>query len=398
MSKIMIIGAGGVANVAAHKCAQRPSIFSEIIIATRTVSKALKIKARLDQKYSYNAYTAYLNADNLSEVVELINLHKPALVMNLALPYQDMVVMEACLITGVHYLDTANYEHPKVAKFEYKEQWALHEQFKEKGITALLGSGFDPGSTNAFVAFAAKNYFDEVQELNIVDINSASNGHRFSTNFSPEVNIREVTAPCRHYEDGEFIETPAFSMPSSIRCPDSLGVQTVYRMYHEELESLVLNFPSLKKASFWMSFSEDYLNHLTVIKNLGLDRLEPVEFKGQQIIPLEFLASLLPVPEEAARNTVGETYIAVIIKGLYQGRAREVTLSNRCRHEKAYQETDSQAISYTAGTSAMIGAKQILAGSWNKPGVYNVEQHDPEDFIQDMRTSGLDVDIKIKDA
>lgn len=385
MSKVLIIGAGGVGGVVTHKCAQLPEIFSEIVLASRTESKCKAIAEQLNRPIK----TAKIDADNVPELVKLINAEKPSLVINVALPYQDLTIMDACLEAGVHYMDTANYEPLDTAKFEYKWQWAYHEKFEKAGLTALLGSGFDPGATNVFTAYLAKHYFDEIHELDIIDVNGGDHGYPFATNFNPEINIREVTAECRHWENGEFVTTPAMSKKASFTCPEEVGTFNIYRMYHEELESLSKHYPTLKRAQFWMSFSDNYLNHLEVLGNVGMTGIEEVEYQGQKIVPIQFLAKLLPDPSSLGPRTKGRTCIGCVVRGLKDGKERLVYIYNICDHQTCYQEVQSQAISYTTGVPAMIGAMNILNGDWVKPGVWNIEQFDPDPFMDAMNKYGL---------
>ena len=385
MSKVMIIGAGGVGGVVAHKCAQLPEVFTEIVLASRTESKCKAIASQLSRPI----ITAQVNADNVPELVALLNREKPRLVINVALPYQDLTIMDACLEAGVHYLDTANYEPLDTAKFEYKWQWAYQEKFAAAGLMALLGSGFDPGATNMFTAYIAKHYFDEIHYLDIIDVNGGDHGYPFATNFNPEINIREVTAECRHWENGEFVTTPAMSLKQSFTCPEAVGTYDIYRMYHEELESLSKHFPDLKKAQFWMSFSDNYLKHLEVLGNVGMTRIDAVEYQGQQIVPIQFLKALLPDPSTLGPRTKGKTCIGCVVRGLKDGKEKTVYLYNICDHQDCYKEVQSQAISYTTGVPAMIGAKMMLENIWMKPGVWNMEQLDPDAFMADMNRYGL---------
>jgi len=385
MSKVLIIGAGGVGGVVTHKCAQLANVFNEIVLASRNENKCKAIAAQLDRTIE----TAQVDADNVPELVELINRVKPDMVINMALPYQDLTIMDACLETGVHYLDTANYEPLDTAKFEYKWQWAYQEKFEKAGLMALLGSGFDPGATNMFTAYIAKHYFDEIHTLDIIDVNGGDHGYPFATNFNPEINIREVTAECRHWENGQFVETPAMSTSQSFTCPEGVGTYNIYRMYHEELESLTKHYPTLKKAQFWMSFGDAYIKHLEVLGNVGMTGIEPVEFNGQKIVPIQFLKALLPDPASLGPRTKGKTCIGCIVTGLKDGKEKTVYLYNICDHQQCYAEVQSQAISYTTGVPAMIGAKMMLEGKWMKPGVWNMEQMDPDPFMADMNKYGL---------
>lgn len=385
MSKVMIIGAGGVGNVVAHKVAQLPDVFTDIVLASRTLSKCEDIAASIDRPIK----TVAVDADNVPELVALLKQEQPELVINVALPYQDLTIMDACLEAGVHYMDTANYEPLDTAKFEYHWQWAYQERFEKAGLTALLGSGFDPGATNVFTAYLAKHYFDELHYLDIIDVNGGDHGYPFATNFNPEINIREVTAECRHWENGEFVETPAMSKKASFTCPDEVGTYNIYRMYHEELESLTKHFPTLKRAQFWMSFGDSYLKHLEVLGNVGMTGIEPVMFNGTEIVPIQFLRTLLPDPSTLGPRTHGKTCIGCVVQGVKDGKKKTMYLYQIKDHQDCYKEVKSQAISYTTGVPAMIGAKMIVQGHWKKPGVWNIEQLDPDLFMEDMNKYGL---------
>lgn len=384
MSKVLIIGAGGVGRVVTHKCAQLPDIFSEIWLASRTLEKCRQIASEIGT----TIHTARVDADNTGELVELIQKIRPALVINVALPYQDLTIMEACLTTGVHYLDTANYEPPNEAKFEYQWQWAYQDRFKEAGLTALLGSGFDPGVTNVFCAYARKHHFDTIDYIDILDANGGDHGHPFATNFNPEINIREITANGRYWEDGEWKETAPLSLNHSFDFPE-IGTKDAYLMYHEELESLARNIPGLKRIRFWMTFSQQYLTHLKVLENVGMTRIDPVVYEGKEIVPLKFLKAVLPDPASLGERTKGKTCIGCIITGNKEGQRKTIYVYNICDHESCYEEVRSQAISYTTGVPAMIGAKQILSGDWKQPGVWNMEQLDPDSFMEDLNRYGL---------
>ncbi len=384
MSRVLIIGAGGVGRVVTHKCAQLPEIFSEICLASRTQSKCDQIASELDRPIQ----TASLNADVVSETVDLIKSFDPSLVINVALPYQDLAIMDACLEAGVDYLDTANYEPPDEARFEYKWQWAYQEKFEKAGLMALLGSGFDPGVTNVFCAHAQKHLFDEINQIDILDCNAGDHGYPFATNFNPEINIREVTANGRFWEEGGWKETDPLSVKRDFDFPE-VGVRRAYLMYHEELESLALNIKGLKRIRFWMTFGESYLTHLRVLENVGMTGIEPVQFQGQEIVPLQFLKALLPDPASLGPRTKGKTCIGCLIDGVKDGKPRRVFIYNVCDHQECYREVKSQAISYTTGVPAMIGAKQILTGQWKKAGVFNMEQLDPDPFMTDLNAYGL---------
>jgi saccharopine dehydrogenase (NAD+, L-lysine-forming) len=386
MSNVMIIGAGGVGSVVAHKCAQVPEVFSEIVLASRTVSKCDAIAAQLPRP----VITEAVDADNVPQTVALLRKHRPDLVINVALPYQDLHIMDACLEAGVNYLDTANYEPPDKAKFEYKWQWAYHDRFKQAGLMALLGSGFDPGVTSVFCTYAQKHFVPNIEEIDIIDCNAGDHGQPFATNFNPEINIREVTARGRFWKDGEWVETDPLSVKSPFTLPDDLGKLNIYLMYHEELESLAKHIPGLKRASFWMSFSDNYLKHLEVLGNVGMTRIDPVRYNGVDIIPLKFLKALLPDPASLGPLTKGKTCIGCQVKGLgSDGKPATVFIYNVCDHEACYAEVRSQAISYTTGVPAMIGAKMMLTGKWSGAGVFNMEQFDPDPFMDDLNRYGL---------
>ncbi|MDF1589179.1 MAG: saccharopine dehydrogenase family protein [Gammaproteobacteria bacterium] len=385
MSKVVIIGAGGVGGVVTHKCAQLPDVFTEIVLASRTLAKCDAIAAQLDRPIK----TAKIDADNVPELTAFLQAEKPDVVINVALPYQDLTIMDACLAAGVDYMDTANYEPLDTAKFEYKWQWAYHDKFKQAGLTALLGSGFDPGATNVFTTYVAKHYFDEIHELDIIDVNGGDHGYPFATNFNPEINIREVTAECRHWENGEFVTTPAMSKKASFECPEQVGTYNIYRMYHEELESLTKNFPGLKRAQFWMSFGDNYLKHLDVLGNVGMLGIEPIIYNGQEIVPIQLLAHLLPDPSSLGPRTKGKTCIGCVVKGIKDGKEKIVYIYNIKDHQDCYKEVQSQAISYTTGVPAMIGAKMMLEQKWKQAGVWNIEQFDPDPFMEDMNKYGL---------
>jgi saccharopine dehydrogenase (NAD+, L-lysine-forming) len=396
MGKALIIGAGGVGTVVAHKMAAKPEIFEEIMLASRTKSKCDAIAERIGGN---RLQTAAVDANKVPELVKLINSFKPDIVVNVALPYQDLTIMDACLETGVAYLDTANYEPLDEAKFEYKWQWAYEERYKKAGLTAILGCGFDPGVTSIFTAYAAKHVFDEIRYLDIVDCNAGSHGKAFATNFNPEINIREVTQKGKYWENGEWKETEPHQIHRKLNYPN-IGPKESYLIYHEELESLVKNFPSLRRARFWMTFSEEYLTHLRVIQNIGMASIEPILYEGKEIVPIQFLKAVLPAPETLGENYKGETSIGCRIRGIKDRRKKTLYIYNNCSHEAAFAETGTQAVSYTTGVPAMIGAMMYLKGLWKKPGVYNVEEFDPDPFLEEMNQNGLpwrelhDVDLE----
>ncbi len=385
MSKVLIIGAGGVGTVVAHKMAALPEVFSEIVLASRTLSKCNAIAKAIG---SPRLKTAKVDADDVAALVGLIRSENPDIVVNVALPYQDLSIMDACLETRTSYLDTANYEPRDEAKFEYKWQWAYQDRFQKAGITAILGCGFDPGVSGVFTAYAAKHHFDEIRSLDIVDCNAGDHGRPFATNFNPEINIREVTQRGKYYENGQWIETAPHEIHKPLTYPN-IGPKESYLIYHEELESLVKHFPTLQRARFWMTFGQEYLTHLRVIQNIGMASIEPINYQGVEIIPIQFLKAVLPDPGELGENYTGETSIGCRIRGLKGGKEKTYYVYNNCRHEEAYRETGTQAVSYTTGVPAMIGAMMYLKGLWKAPGVFNVEQFDPDPFMEALNQHGL---------
>lgn len=388
MKKILIIGAGGVGNVVAHKCAQQSQYFNPILLASRTHAKCEKIAADVAEKTGVVIQTSELDADDVEATTAFLLKEQPFLVINVALPYQDLPLMDACLAAGVHYLDTANYEPPDEAKFEYKWQWAYRERFEQAGLTALLGSGFDPGVTNMFCAHAQKHLFDQIETIDILDANAGDHGYHFATNFNPEINIREITQKGRYWENGEWIEVEPMSVHQVYDFP-VVGPQDAYLLYHEEMESLCLNIPGLKRIRFWMTFSEKYLTHLKVLENVGMTSIEPLEFRGQQIQPIEFLKAVLPDPASLGPRTTGKTCIGCDIVGFKDGVKKRLFIYNSCDHQECFKEVSSQAISYTTGVPAMIGAHMIVAGHWARPGVWNMEEYDPDPFMAELQTQGL---------
>ena len=388
MSRVLIIGCGGVASAAVHKCCQNSEIFTDICIASRTVSKCDKLKSELEGKTKTNISTASLNADNVDEIVKLIENYKPDLVLNLALPYQDLTIMEACLKTKVDYVDTANYEPEDTAKFEYSWQWAYRERFEKAGITALLGSGFDPGVTSVFSAYAMKHYFDEINYIDILDCNGGDHGYPFATNFNPEINIREVSAKGSYWEDGKWVETEPMEIKRVYDFPQ-VGVKDMYLLHHEELESLALNIKGIKRIRFFMTFGQSYLTHLKCLENVGMTSIEPIEFEGKQIIPLQFLKAVLPDPSSLGPRTKGKTNIGCIFRGKKDGKEKNLYIYNVCDHESCYKEVGSQAVAYTTGVPAMIGAMMLLTKTWDKKGVFNIEEFDPDPFMEALNKWGL---------
>ena len=386
--KTLIIGAGGVGNVVAFKCAMNREVFGDITLASRTLSKCEEIAKNVEAKTGVKIKTAKVDADKVEEVINLIRNIEADIVINVALPYQDLTIMDACVATGADYLDTANYEHPDTAKFEYKEQWARDEEFKKAGIMGLLGSGFDPGVTNVFVAYAQKHYFDEIHYIDILDCNAGDHGYPFATNFNPEINIREVNSKGRYWEMGEWKETEPMEIKMVWDYPE-VGPRDSYLLYHEEEESLVKNIPHLKRIRFWMTFGESYLTHLKVLDNVGMTRIDPIEVDGCKVVPLHLLKALLPDPATLGARTKGKTNIGVFVRGIKDGKAKTVYIYQVSDHEKCYEEVMSQAVSYTTGVPAMIGAKLMLQKIWYKEGVHNMEEFDPDPFMEELNTQGL---------
>ena len=385
MGRVLIIGAGGVATVAAHKVAKNADVFSDIMIASRTQSKCDDIVRAIGNP---KIKTAHVDADNIDELVRLFDEFKPDLVMNLALPYQDLTIMEACLRHGCSYLDTANYEPKDEAHFEYSWQWAYKERFEAAGLTAILGCGFDPGVTSIFTAYAAKHYFDEIQYLDIVDCNAGDHHKAFATNFNPEINIREITQKGLFWEDGQWRETEPLEIHKTLNYPN-VGPKESYLLHHEELESLVKNYPTIRRARFWMTFGQEYLTHLRVIKNIGMASIKPINYNGMEIVPLQFLKAVLPNPQELGENYEGETSIGCRIRGLKDGKEQTYYIYNNCSHQAAYEETGMQGVSYTTGVPACIGARLFMLGEWKRPGVWNVEEFDPDHFMDELNKQGL---------
>ena len=386
MSKVIIIGCGGVGTVCAHKCAQNPDVFNEIVIASRNRAKCDAVAKAIGKD---NITTDQVDADDVDQLVALLNRHKPDMVINLALPYQDLTIMEACLRCGVNYLDTANYEPRDEAHFEYSWQWAYRERFEQAGLTAILGCGFDPGVSGVYTAYAAKHHFGEMHTLDIVDCNAGNHGKAFATNFNPEINIREITQKGRYWENGKWVETGALEIHKPLTYP-MIGPRESYLMYHEELESLVINFPTIRRARFWMTFGEEYLTHLRVIQDIGMASIEPINYQGMEIVPLQFLKAVLPNPQDLGENYTGETSIGCRISGIdKEGKHLTYYIYNNCDHHKAFEETGMQAVSYTTGVPAMTGAMMFLKGLWKKPGVHNVEEFDPDPFLDVLNKQGL---------
>jgi saccharopine dehydrogenase (NAD+, L-lysine-forming) len=388
MAKVVIIGAGGVGGVVAHKCALARDVFDEVVLASRSVAKCDAIAAQIEQLHGRSIRTAQVDADDVPQLAKLLRAEQPAIVINVALPYQDLHVMDACLDAGVDYLDTANYEPPDVAKFEYKWQWAYRDRFANAGRMALLGSGFDPGVTNVFCAYVQKHLLDEVHYVDIVDCNAGSHGKAFATNFNPEINIREITARGRYWENGEWRETDPLSVSRVFDYP-GVGEKKSFLLYHEELESLVQNLRGLKRIRFWMTFGEQYLKHLEVLQNVGMTRIDPVEFEGRQIVPIKLLRALLPDPASLAAGYTGKTSIGCLCEGVKDGKAKRYLIYNICDHAETYKEVRAQAVSYTTGVPAVTGAVMMVTGAWKRAGVWNIEQLDPDPFLADLAKRGL---------
>ena len=397
MGRVLIIGAGGVATVAAHKVAKNADVFSDIMIASRTKSKCDAIVQAIGNPA---IQTAQVDADSVEQLTALFKEFRPDIVMNLALPYQDLTIMEACLACGVNYLDTANYEPIDEAHFEYSWQWAYKERFEQAGLTAILGCGFDPGVTSIYTAYAAKHHFDEIQYLDIVDCNAGDHHKAFATNFNPEINIREITQKGLYWENGKWVETEPLEIHRTLNYPN-IGPRESYLLHHEEIESLVKNYPTIKRARFWMTFGQEYLTHLCVIQNIGMASIEPINYNGMEIVPLQFLKAVLPNPQELGANYEGETSIGCRIRGLKNGKEHTYYVYNNCSHRAAYEETGMQGVSYTTGVPATIGARLFMLGQWRRPGVWNVEEFDPDPFMDELNKQGLpwhelfDVDLEL---
>ncbi len=392
MSRVLIIGAGGVGNVVAKKCAMHSAVFTEIWLASRREGKCRAIADDVQKQLGVAITTAEVNADSVTELVALLKRCQPQLVINVALPYQDLTIMDACLECGVHYLDTANYEPEDTARFEYHWQWAYREKFREKNLMALLGCGFDPGVTNIFCAYEQKHDFDIIEKIDILDCNAGDHGHPFATNFNPEINIREVTQKARHWQNGKWIETPAILDDDCIHFTFDYpvaGKRESYLLYHEEMESLVENINGLKQIRFWMTFGDAYITHLKVLENVGMTRIDEIEYQGQKIVPIRFLKALLPDPGSLGSNYSGKTVIGCICQGEKGGTARKRYIYNVCDHAAAYREVEAQAVSYTTGVPAMIGAMLMIKGVWQGAGVFNVEEFDPDPFMQALMENGL---------
>ena len=407
MGRVLIIGCGGVASVAIRKCCQNSEVFEEIMIASRTKSKCDALKEKLDGTTDTEITTAQVDADNMEEVVALIKSYQPDLVMNIALPYQDLTIMDACLACGVNYMDTANYEPEDIedpawraiydrrcreegfsAYFDYSWQWAYRKKFEEAGITALLGSGFDPGVTQAYCAYALKHDFDEINYIDILDCNGGDHGYAFATNFNPEINLREVSAPGSYWENGHWVEVPAMSIRRTYHF-DQVGAKDMYLLHHEEIESLAKNIPGVKRIRFFMTFGQSYLDHMRCLEDVGMLSTAPIDYEGRQIVPIQFLKALLPDPASLGPRTTGKTNIGCIFTGKKDGRDKTYYLYNVCDHQECYREVGSQAISYTTGVPAMVGAMMLLNGTWNKPGVFTVEEFDPDPYMEALNRWGL---------
>ena len=388
MSHILIIGAGGVSRVTCVKCAMNADTFTQITLASRTKSKCDEIAAFIKERLGVSVATAQIDADDSAAVAEFASKIKADLLLNLALPYQDLSLMDACLKAKIPYIDTANYEHPSLAKFEYKQQWERGADFAKAGILGLLGSGFDPGVTNVFCAYAQQNLFDEINFIDILDCNAGDHGYAFATNFNPEINLREVSAKGRFWENGEWIETEPMAIKMPWNYPE-IGVRDSYLLYHEELESLAKNIRGLRRIRFFMTFSQSYLTHMKCLENVGMLGIAPVQHKGQEIVPIEFLKTLLPDPASLGARTKGHTNIGCVIRGLKNGTPRQVYIYNVCSHEACFAETGAQAVSYTTGVPAMIGAKLVAKGIWSGAGVKNMEEFDAAPFMDELNSQGL---------
>ena len=389
MGKALIIGAGGVASVVVHKCCQNSDVFTEICIASRTKSKCDALKAAVEEKGTKTIVTtAQVDANSVEQLVALIEQEKPDIVINVALPYQDLTIMDACLATKTDYVDTANYEPEDTAKFEYKWQWAYREKFEKAGITALLGSGFDPGVTGVFCAYAQKHYFDEIHYIDILDCNGGDHGYPFATNFNPEINIREVSAKGSYIENGEWVETEPMEIKRVYNF-DQVGEKDMYLLHHEEIESLAKNIPGVKRIRFFMTFGQSYLTHMKCLENVGMLSTKPMMYEGREIVPIQFLKALLPDPASLGPRTVGKTNIGCIFTGTKNGEKKTIFIYNVCDHQECYKEVGSQAISYTTGVPAMIGTALVVTKKWQGKGVFNVEEFDPDPYMDMLNKFGL---------
>jgi len=385
---ILVIGAGGVSTVATLKCAMNIDTFEKITLASRTLQKCVDIKKMIKSKTDVDIAVAMVDADNTEELIKLINRVNPKVLLNVALPYQDLTIMDACLATGTHYIDTANYEHPDIAKFEYKEQWAKDDEFKNQNLTALLGSGFDPGVTGVFVKYIEQNYLDTIEYIDILDCNAGDHGYAFATNFNPEINLREVSANGRYWENGKWIETKPLEIRIDHDYPE-VGIKPSYLLYHEELESLSKNIKGLKRIRFFMTFGDSYITHMNCLQNVGMLGIEPIEHNGEKIIPIEFLKTLLPDPASLGARTHGKTNIGCICEGIKDGQRKKYYIYNVCDHQECYKETTAQAVSYTTGVPAMIGSKLVYNNTWNLKGARNVEEFDSMPFMEELNSQGL---------
>ncbi|MBQ7636994.1 MAG: saccharopine dehydrogenase family protein [Lachnospiraceae bacterium] len=407
MSRVLVIGCGGVANVAIRKCCSESSVFSELMIASRTKEKCDVLAEELRKTSKTKIETAKVDADSKDELVKLISAYKPDLVMNIALPYQDLTIMDACLECKVNYMDTANYEPEDTddpewrkiyekrckeegfsAYFDYSWQWAYKKKFEDAGLIALLGSGFDPGVTQAYVAYAKKHEFDTIDTIDILDCNGGDHGYKFATNFNPEVNLREVSAPGSYWEDGHWIEIPAMSIKREYDF-DQVGMKDMYLLHHEEIESIAKNLPEVKRIRFFMTFGQSYLDHMRCLEDVGMLSTTPIMFEGKEIVPIKFLKALLPDPASLGPRTHGKTNIGCIFTGKKDGKDKTYYIYNVCDHQECYREVKSQAISYTTGVPAMCGALMLLTGKWNTPGVHTIEEFDPDPFIEALDKYGL---------
>ena len=385
---ILIIGAGGVSRVATIKCAMNIETFEHITLASRTLNRCEYIKNLIKDKTATDIDIAQIDADDTKALIDLINKVNPKVVLNVALPYQDLTIMDACIATNTHYIDTANYEHPDCAKFEYKEQWAKNDNFKSKNLTALLGSGFDPGVTGVFVKYIQQNYLDTIEYIDIMDCNDGDHGYPFATNFNPEINLREVSANGRYWENGKWITTKPLEIRVEHNYPE-IGVKSSYLLYHEELESLSKNIKDLKRIRFFMTFSDSYITHMNCLQNVGMLGIEPIEHQGQKIVPIEFLKTLLPDPASLGSRTKGKTNIGCICEGLKDGIRKKYYIYNVCDHQECYKETQAQGVSYTTGVPAMIGSKLIYNGTWKLKGTKNIEEFDSKPFMDELTNQGL---------
>jgi saccharopine dehydrogenase (NAD+, L-lysine-forming) len=393
MSKVLIIGAGGVGGVVAHKCAQAPDVFSTIVLASRSLPRCEVVKGQIRQMYGRDIQIARLDASNVAQTTALLRGLKPDVVINAALPYQNLAIMDACLQARVDYLDMASYQAPDLARFEYERQWQYHDRYRDAGIMALFGCGMDPGVTNLFCAYARKKLYDELHYIDILHCNDGDHGHSFATDRNAELHIRAITGPGRYWEDGAWRETESLAESMTFDFPE-VGPRKAYLLHHEELESLALHIKGLRRIRFWMTFDDEHLIHLRVLKSVGMTSLKPVELQGHSIVPIQLLGALLPDPASLGPTYTGKTSIGCLFDGMKQGKRKRVFIYNVCDHARSYQEARAHAVSYATGATAMVGAMMMLDRTWRDTGVFNMEQLDPVPFLDALAGHGLPWHVK----